>query len=289
MTFAFPWRDYAELSKARLSALVLLTTGVGFWLGVSGPQRLAVLAPTCLGTALVVWGANALNQWLERGPDALMPRTQHRPLPSGRMHPASALRFGLWTSVAGLAMLAVAVNFLSALLALVSWVSYVLCYTPAKRWTPLCTLIGAVPGALPPMIGWAAARGTLGPEAWSLCAILVIWQIPHFLALAVLYRDEYARAGFPMLPLIEPDGSMTSRQILLYSMALLPVSLFPALTGIAAAPYFYGAFLLSLAFMALGVRAAWARSRRSARELFLGSVVYLPALLGWLALNRAAF
>lgn len=289
MTFAVPLRDYAELSKARLSALVLLTTGVGFWLGLSDPHRLAVLAPTCLGTALVVWGANALNQWLEREPDALMQRTKHRPLPSGRMSPEAALRFGLWTSMAGLTVLAWSVNVLSAGLALVSWVSYVLCYTPAKRWTPLCTLIGAIPGALPPMIGWAAARGALGAEAWNLFAILAIWQIPHFLALAVLYRDDYALAHFPMLPLIEPAGSIASRQILLYSTALLPVSLFPALTGVAAAPYFYGAFLLSLAFVALAVRAAWARSRRSARELFLGSVVYLPALLGWLALNRAAF
>ena len=281
--------DYIALTKPRLSGLVLMTTAVGYWLGMRPRDPLGGLIPVCVGTALVVGGANALNQWWERDADALMRRTRHRPLPSGRVSPRAAWRFGAGLSVIGLLVLAIGVNGLAALLAALGWVSYLLLYTPAKRWTPLCTLIGAIPGAVPILIGWAGGRGTLDLEAWSLFAILFIWQLPHFLALAVLYREDYALARFPMLPLIEPDGSIASRQILLYGVALLPISLFPAMTGVATAPYFYGAFLLGLVFVALAVRAAWTRSRRSARELFLGSVLYLPALLGWLALNRAAF
>ena len=278
--------DYLELTKARLSLLVLMTTAVGFWLGMQTVEQIGLLLPVCIGTALVVGGANALNQWLERGPDALMERTKHRPLPSGRMLPGTALRFGVGMSIGGVAFLAVTVNGLSAVLAAISWASYVLVYTPLKRRTPLCTLVGAIPGALPPMIGWAGACNRLDAEAWALFAILFVWQLPHFLALAVLYRDDYARAGFPMLPLVETGGLVTARQTALYGMALVPISLFPTLLGVAGPAYFSGAIVLSLAFFAIAARAAWVRSPRSARQLFRASVLYLPALLWLLAFDR---
>ena len=278
--------DYLELTKARLSALVLLTTAVGFWLGMRAGEQLPLLFFVCAGTALVVGGANALNQWMERLPDALMRRTQHRPLPAGRLAPRHALRFGIAMSAAGILVLAVTVNMLTAVLAAVSWASYVLVYTPMKRWTPFCTLLGAVPGALPPVIGWAAARGVLGLEAWTLFAILFIWQLPHFLSLAVLYRDDYERAGFPMLPIIDTDGLMTARQTALYGLALLPISLFPTLIGVAGAVYFYGAAALTALFVVIATRAAWVRSPQTARQLFGASVLYLPVLLVLLALDR---
>ncbi|MBI2495021.1 MAG: protoheme IX farnesyltransferase [Candidatus Omnitrophica bacterium] len=280
-------RDYLELTKARLSGLVLLTTAVGFWLGMKEPAQVGRLLPLCAGTALVVGGANALNQWLEREWDALMERTKRRPLPAGQLSPETACRFGMGMSLAGIVVLAVAVNLLSATLAAIAWALYLLVYTPLKRRTPLCTLVGAIPGALPPMIGWAGARHALGVEAWVLFAILFIWQLPHFLALAVLYREDYARAGFPMLPLVEPDGLMTARQTALYGLALLPVSLFPTMIGVAGPAYFYGAIVLSLVFFVMAARTAWRRSRQSARQLFLASVLYLPVLLSLLALDRS--
>ena len=281
------WRDYLELTKPRLSALVLVTTGAGFWLALRSPDQLPLVWPALIGTALVAGGANALNQWMERVPDALMHRTQHRPLPSGRLSPDAALRFGMGISLAGLLILAVSVNPLSTLLAAVSWASYVLIYTPLKRYTPLCTLVGAIPGALPPMIGWAAAHGTLGAEAWALCAILFVWQLPHFLALAVLYREDYARANFRMLPVTEPNGLTTAHQTLLYGLVLLPLSLLPASLGLAGVAYCYAALALSAAFLMIAVRAAWLRSPQSARRLFRASIFYLPALLGLLAFNKA--
>ena len=278
--------DFLELTKPRLSALVLVTTAAGYWLGMRTRDQWRVFLPTLIGTALVVGGANALNQWMERVPDGLMRRTQRRPLPSGRLAPEAALRFGVWLSVAGLVYLAVAVNLLSALLAAISWASYLLLYTPLKPRTSLCTLIGAIPGALPPMIGWAGARGALGCEAWALFAILFVWQLPHFLALAVLYRDDYRRAGFQMLPVTEPDGWSTARQTVLYGLALVPLSLFPTPLGLAGSAYFCTALTLSLAFLALAMRAAWRRSPQSAARLFHASVLYLPLLLTVLAFDK---
>jgi len=283
------WRDYLELTKPRLSALVLVTAAAGFWLGIRTGEALGRIVPLLLGTGLVAGGANALNQWSERDRDALMGRTKHRPLPAGRMSPEAACRFGLGLSVAGLLILGIAVDSLSSALAALSWAIYLLLYTPMKRWTPLCTLVGAIPGALPPVIGWAGARHALGLEAWALFAILFVWQLPHFLALAVLYRNDYARAGFSMLPLVEADGLATARQTLLYGMALLPVSLFPAMIGIATTTYFYGAIVLSLAFLVIAARAAWSRSSHTARALFRTSVLYLPGLLGLLACTRMSW
>ena len=276
--------DYVELTKPRLSMLVLATTAVGFWLGMRHSLQAPVLLSTLLGTALVVGGANALNQWMERDADALMQRTKHRPLPAGRLDSERARRFGLTLVVGGLVLLTVAVNVLSATLAVIAAISYLLVYTPLKRLTPLCTLAGAIPGALPPMIGWAAARHALGVEAWVLFALLFFWQLPHFLAIALLYRDDYERAGFRMLPVIEPEGDAAARQMVLYGAALLPASLFPTFVGLSGSRYFYGALLLSLAFLTLIVRSAMTRSRRTSWQLFQASVVYLPlviALLGW--------
>ena len=277
---------WLELTKARLSLLVLMTTAIGFWLGMRSADQWLGLILTCVGTALVVGGANALNQWMEQAPDALMRRTQHRPLPTGRLSAEAAFRFGAALSALGMIWLAIAVNMLSATLAAVSWATYVLVYTPLKRRTPLCTLVGAVPGALPPVIGWAGARNSLGEGAWALFAILFVWQLPHFLALAVLYRTDYERAGFPMLPLIETDGRLTARQILLYGAVLLPLSLFPTMLGVAGPVYFYGAMALGCGFFLLAARAAWSYSLDSARQLFQASVVYLPVLLGLLAIDR---
>ncbi len=279
-------RIIGELTKARLALLVLLTTAVGYWLAMRASEELGGLLPVCLGTALVVGGANALNQWLERGPDARMRRTQSRPIPSGQLAPEAAFRIGLLLSVAGIVVLATTVNMLSAVVAAASWASYVLIYTPLKRMTPLCTLVGAVPGALPPVIGWAGARNSLAPEAWALFALLFLWQLPHFLAIAVLYRTDYARGGFPMLPLIEPDGRMTARQMLLYGLALVPISLVPSVVGLSGTVSFYGALILSGGFLLVAVRAAWLRSPQSARVLFRASIVYLPALLALLAVDR---
>lgn len=282
------WEAYLELTKPRLSALVLATTAAGFWLGHrdSEPMISPASGGVMVGTALVVAGANALNQWRERALDALMDRTKGRPLPSGRLAPEAACRFGAVLSVAGLLTLAVGVNALSTVLAMASWASYVLVYTPMKRFTPLCTLVGAIPGALPPVIGWAAARSSIGPGAVALFTILFVWQLPHFLALAALYRDDYARAGFRMLPLMEPEGLAAARQTALYGAALLPISLFPAALGLAGGWYGFGATALGLAFLALSVRAAWFRSRCSARQLFHASLLYLPVLLGLLVFNR---
>jgi protoheme IX farnesyltransferase len=190
-------------------------------------------------------------------------------------------------SVAGILILATRVNLLSAVIATASWASYVLVYTPLKRLTPLCTLVGAVPGALPPVIGWAGARNGLSLEAWALFGILFLWQLPHFLAIAVLHRDDYVRAGFPMLPAVEPDGLMTARQTALYGVALLPISLVPSVVGLAGPVYFFGALLLSGAFLVVAVRAAWLRSTESARQLFHASIAYLPLLLILLAMDRA--
>jgi protoheme IX farnesyltransferase len=278
--------DFLLLTKARLSSLVLMSTAVGYWLGMTSPRPAWHMVWACAGTWLVVAGANALNQWMEREADGRMERTKARPLPAGRLSPRTALLAGAGLSAAGLAVLGAAVNPLSAVLAAVSWGSYVLVYTPLKRVTPLSTLIGAIPGALPPVIGWAAARGDVHGGAWALFGILFLWQLPHFLAIAILYRDDYARGGFPMLPLIESDGAITARQILLYGAALLPISLLPAVVGVSGRSYFYGALTLSLAFLAMAARTAWLRSPRSARQLFHASIIYLPVLLGLLAIDR---
>ncbi|MCE9542145.1 MAG: heme o synthase [Verrucomicrobia bacterium] len=272
--------DLSELSKARLSFLVLLTTLVGFLLGWRGPMDYTLLGATLLGTALSAAGASALNQWLERDLDALMSRTADRPLPARRMHPSDALLFGLLCSASGVALLGFVVNPLTALLAGLTIAIYAALYTPMKRFSELNTLLGAIPGALPPLLGWTAATGHTGLGGWILFLILWFWQMPHFLAIAWLYRDQYAAAGFKMLSTRDPDGCATGWQALIYSAALLAVSLLPGIVGMASPYYFFAALALGAAMMFLAADFLRTRNNGAARRLFFASIIYLPLLLG---------
>jgi protoheme IX farnesyltransferase len=277
--------DFLELSKPRITTLVVVTAAVGYALGASVFQAgvfLAVLA----GTALVAGGASALNQHAERDLDARMLRTRHRPLPAGRLQPAEGLAFGLALSAAGLAILAAGTNALTAALGLAALASYVFLYTPLKRVTSLCTVVGAIPGAIPPLMGWAAARGSLDRTAWALFSILFLWQLPHFLALAWMYREDYARGGFPMLAVSDADGSSTGRQALLYSAALLPVTLTAGLFAGAGPVFLWGGLAAGLAFLAGAALFARRREIAWARRLFLASVLYLPTVLGLMVFGR---
>jgi protoheme IX farnesyltransferase len=277
--------DFLELTKPRLNLLVVATTVAGFYLGAEGFDAL-LLTSTVIGTGLVAGGAAAFNEILERDTDGLMRRTRTRPLPGGRMQVSAAVWFAVALSVAGLALLAGGANRLAAAVAGATLLSYALIYTPLKSRTPLSTLVGGVPGALPPMIGWAAATGSLSLEAWLLAGIVFLWQMPHFLAIAWLCREDYARAGLPMLPVVEPDGRCTAQQVVLYAAVLVPVSLAPTLVGLAGRVYFAGALVLGLAFLALGLRFAARRSNENARRLFLGSITYLPLLWGLMLGNH---
>ncbi len=281
--------DYVGLLKLRLVSLVLFTTAVGFVVGSSGPigvGDMLLLVHTVAGTALAACGSMALNQFLERVPDGLMRRTASRPLPAGRVSPPEALIVGTTLSLIGIAMLLILVNPAAAALTAATNIIYVGLYTPLKRITTLNTIVGAVSGALPPLIGWAAARGTVGDGGWTLFAILFTWQIPHFLAIAWLYREEYARAGFRMLPMVDPDGHATARQIMLFALALLAASVMPSVLGLAGGLYFATALLSGLAFIATALLLAISLDRASARRLFLASVAYLPVLLTMLMVDR---
>jgi len=269
--------DFIALTKPRLNSLVLVTTTVCFYLGAPDASVLWLIGPTIIGTALVAGGASALNQVYERKADGLMLRTRHRPLPSGRLLPAEARAFGIALSLIGLAVLTYT-RPLAAGLALATIVTYVLIYTPLKCRTPFATVVGAVPGALPAALGWVAASGSMTLEAWVLFGIVFLWQIPHFLAIAWIYREDFARAGFQVLPVVEPSGRRTARYVLLFLAGLLPVSLAPAWVGMAGTPYLLGAALLGFGFAALSARFALHRSMQNARNLFAGSLVYLPLL-----------
>jgi protoheme IX farnesyltransferase len=274
--------DVMELVKARLSLLVLLTTLVGFLIAWRGPIPWVLLTATLLGTALCAGGAAALNQWMERDIDARMKRTRERPLPAGRMSPRDALLFGLLFSLTGIAILGLFTNLRAAFLAFATIAIYIVVYTPMKRMSSLNTLVGAVPGALPPLIGWVAARGSYSLEGGLLFATLFFWQMPHFLAIAWMFRDDYKAGGCLMLTDSDPDGSMTGRQALLYSICLIVVSLLPGFLGFNSPLYFYGALLLGLAFSAFAAIFLRRRDRDSARNLFFASIIYLPLLLGLL-------
>jgi protoheme IX farnesyltransferase len=278
--------DYLELTKPRICALVLVTTAIGFLLG-AGPIDSLRFAATLLGTALIGGGASALNHLLERKVDALMRRTENRPLPTGRLHPAEVLIFGVVLSALGVTTLFVRVNALTGVLGVIALVSYVLVYTPLKRVTSLNTHVGAIPGALPAVMGYTASQGRFGLEAWVLFSIMFLWQLPHFLAIAWLYRDDYRRAGFPMLTVVDVDGSATGRQVVLYTLSLIAVSLLPSLLGMAGILYFFLALVLGLGFLAFGVALARRKTALSARRLLLASVVYLPLLLSALMLDKA--
>lgn len=272
--------DIMTLVKARLSLLVLITTLVGFLLGWQGPMNWVLLFATLTGTALCAGGAAALNQWWERDLDALMKRTRSRPLPSRRMQPVDALLFGLFFSVMGVAMLGIFTNLRAAFLAFATIAIYILVYTPMKRWSSLNTLVGAVPGALPPLIGWVAARGRYDLEGCLLFAVLWFWQMPHFLAIAWMYREDYANAGCVMITAGDPGGEITSRQALLYALCLLVITLLPGLIGFNSPLYFFSALVLGTAFCGFAMGFVLCRDRASARRLFFSSILYLPVLLG---------
>lgn len=277
---------YCDLFKARLTFLVLVTTLVGFYIGSRGAVDFGLLFHTILGTALVASGASALNQLWEREHDARMRRTRDRPLPSGRMQPATVLLIGCAAAAAGLIYLAMAVNLTASLLGAVSLGTYLLVYTPLKRVTWLNTAVGAVPGGLPPLIGWAAARGELNAEGWALFGILALWQMPHFMAIAWIYRDEYARAGFKMLPVIDPQGRRTGRHAVAQTLVLLPVSVCPFVLRLAGPIYLAGALILGLAFLWYALQFARHLTVPRARQLFYVSIAYLPLLLGVMVLDK---
>ncbi len=276
----------SELFKMRLTTLVLLTTLAGFYLGSRGPVSCGLMFSTVLGAALLAGGASALNQLLEREHDAKMRRTQDRPLPSGRLTPEAALISGGVCAGAGLVWLALAVNLLTALLGAITLGSYVFIYTPLKRVTTLNTAIGAIPGALPPLMGWTAARGEISVEGWALFAIICFWQLPHFLAIAWMYRDEYAKAGFVMLPVVDGAGERTGRQAFCHTLGLLPVSLAPFLYQMAGPAYLCGALVLGVAFAGCAFQFARRRTLRRARALFYASILYLPVLFGLMVFDK---
>lgn len=279
--------DFVALAKPRLNFLVVVSALAGYAMAGGDISNVVVLLCALAGTGLVAGGASAFNQVIEREPDALMRRTRRRPLPDGRLQSGESLIFASLTAGAGLVLLALGANLLSAAVALTTLLTYALIYTPLKRVSSFATVVGAIPGALPPVIGWAAARDSLSQGAWILFAIVFLWQLPHFLAIAWIYREDYARAGFPMLPVIEPDGRSTARQACVYAAALLPVSLAPTLIGMTGTAYFYGALALTLLYFGLALQFARTRSIPDARRLFFGSIIYLPLLWIVMIASRA--
>ncbi len=277
---------YTELTKPRITFLIVLTAAAGFALATRGRIDYLRMVTAMIGIGLLSSGIATLNQYMERDLDALMRRTADRPLPSGKLLPWEALVFGAGLTVLAEVYLAVLVNPLTALLGLTVIAGYLFGYTPLKTKTSLSTLVGAFPGAVPPLIGWTAARGELSLEAWVLFAILFLWQFPHFLAIAWMYREDYARAGILMLPVVEPDGRITGQQIVIYTLMLLPVSFLPTALGISGKIYLYGAIILGLLFLYSSVRAAFSQSRQEARRLLLASVIYLPLLFILMVVNR---
>ena len=271
-------RDYTALAKPRLNMLVVASALAGYAMGEGEPLGLVRVAGLLLGTGLVAGGASAFNQVIERDPDALMRRTRNRPLPGHRLQPLEGLLFATAITLAGVLLIVASANLLAAGVAFATLLVYVAIYTPLKRRTSFSTVIGAIPGALPPIIGWAAIAGELSVRAWILFGIMFLWQLPHFLAIAWMYRDDYARAGFPMLPVIEPDGRSTGRQSVVYAAALLPVSLAPTLTHMTGDVYFAGALVLGILFLWTAIRFARTREVRDARKLFFASLLYLPIL-----------
>jgi heme o synthase len=278
--------DFLTLAKPGLNSLVVATTLGGYYMGAGRDGSLRTMLLTGAGTALVAGGSAAFNQLFEQEVDARMRRTRNRPLPDGRLQSAEAALFGVTLSLAGLLLLTLGASLMAAAVALITLLTYTIVYTPLKRYTSLSTVVGAVPGALPPVIGWAAARSSIDAGALALFAIGFCWQLPHFLAIAWVYREDYERAGFPMLPVLEPDGRSTARQAVTYSAALVPASLAPAALGLAGTFYAAGALVLSLVFLALAVRFAVVRTVPSARALFFGSLLYLPALWALMIANR---
>lgn len=281
--------DFLLLTKPRVVAMVVVTTIVGYYLGSSGATHFLRLLSTLIGTVLAAAGTLALNQFLERDLDGRMERTRLRPLPDGRLQPGESLAFGTAITVGGLLHLWLAVGALAATVTAATVALYLFVYTPLKLRSPLCMVVGAIPGALPPVVGWVAASGEFGAGAWVLFSILYLWQLPHTLAIARLYRDDYARAGIRVLPVVDPNGTSTERQIVAGCLALLTVGLLPTLLGLTGAVYFFGALLLGLGFLVCGMSQAVSRSVSTARRLVFASVLYLPLLLGLMVLDKVRF
>ncbi len=275
-----------ELTKPRLAAMVLVTTAAGFYLGARGPVDGWVLLAALFGTGLSGAGSLVLNQYLERDFDGRMERTSGRPIPSGRIEPQDALLFGAVLTAIGLGTLTVAVNPLAGLVTAVTVVLYLGLYTPMKRWSSLCSIVGAIPGALPPVTGWVAACGEIEPGAWAVFAIMFLWQLPHALAIARLYEEDYARAGFVMLPVVDSDGRSTERQILIHSAGLLVAGLVPSVLGVAGGTYFWVALALGLGMLGFSADAALRPSKATVRRLLFATLVYLPVLFGVMALDK---
>jgi protoheme IX farnesyltransferase len=278
--------DYLELMKPELTSLSVLTALCGYYLATVGAFDVWGFIPLAIGTALVGGGAGALNEYIEREYDALMRRTERRPIPSGRIAPVEGLVFGLVTAVLGILLLAIFTNVLTGLLSLLTFVLYLFVYTPLKRITPLATVVGGIPGALPPVMGWTAVRSEITLEAWVLFAILFFWQMPHFFSLAWMYRKDYARAGFKLLTVDDVDGFRTSRQILLYSVVLVPASIVTSVVGLTGPLYLISAVVLGSAFLYLALRFAGSLSSLRSRRLFFASLVYLPLLFFLMALDK---
>ena len=277
---------YVELTKPRITFLIVLTSAAGFGLASRRGVDYVALLSALFGIALLSSGIATLNQYAERDLDGMMRRTAGRPLPTGKVAPWEALAFGAGLTILAEIYLLVLVNPLSALLGLTVIAGYLFGYTPLKTRSSLSTVVGAFPGAVPPLIGWTAATGTLSIEAWVLFAILFLWQFPHFLAIAWMYREDYSRAGILMLPVVEPDGRVTAQQIVVYTLMLIPVSLLPTVLGLSGRIYFFGALLLGLLFLYSSVRAAFSMSRQQARQLLLASVLYLPLLFILMVANK---
>jgi protoheme IX farnesyltransferase len=277
---------FVELTKPRITFLIVLTSAAGFALASRAAIDYTALVKAMFGIGLLSSGIATLNQYIERDLDALMRRTADRPLPSGKLLPWEALVFGVSQTAVAEVYLAILVNPLTALLGLTVIAGYLFGYTPLKTKTSLSTLVGAFPGAVPPLIGWAAARSAIGLEAWVLFAILFLWQFPHFLAIAWMYREDYSRAKILMLPVVEPDGRVTAQQIVIYTLMLLPVSMLPTALGISGKVYFFGAIILGLLFLYSSLRAAFSQSRQETRRLLLASVIYLPLLFILMVIDR---
>ncbi|MEZ5355909.1 MAG: heme o synthase [Bryobacteraceae bacterium] len=278
---------YAELTKPRITWLILMSTAIGFYFGSGPGWSLITLLHTLLGTGLIASGTAALNQWYESDADARMNRTRNRPIPSGRLTRNRALVFAILLSIAGFAELALAVNPLTGWLGLFTLFTYLFVYTPLKQRSPHSTTVGAIPGAMPPLIGFAAAAGHLTAGAWALYAILFVWQFPHFYAIAWMYREDYGRAGIRMLPVVEPEGESTARRILFFLVLLIPVSLVPSLLGMTGSLYLAGAAAMGLYFLASGFQVMKDRSLLRARGVLLASVIYLPVLYGLMLIDRS--
>ena len=288
LTLASRAGAYVALTKPDVSLLVLMTTGAGFYMGARGPVDWLRLAHTVFGTMLIAAGTAALNHYIERDSDRYMRRTAGRPLPSGVLKPNEALAFGVGLAVVGAADLWLAGGALASFLGVITCLSYLLAYTPLKKRTVWATFVGAFPGAVPPMIGWAAATGSLDRGAWALFAILFLWQFPHFHAIAWMYRDDYSRAGILMLPVVDRDGTRTFRQIILTAIGLIGIGLLPSLLGLTGVLYFFGALVISTALLQVCLWAASSKSNARAKWLMHATVLHIPLLLGLMMYDKVA-